>query len=344
LIALANPLWGMGAIIATPDIPLIFFWSLALYATYHLLQRGRLKDYLLLGLALGCGFLAKYHIALFLPPLFFLLVQQKAWHRFVSYKTILSVAVALLFCLPVFIWNAQNEWASIAFQWKHGLGASEHWKWVTPLNYLGGQLLIIFPPFLFFLFKGSSEYRKHWLFPFAAFPFVFFLYSSFKSHVEANWTLIGLPPLYYLAFVYTPENLFLWLKRSVVLWMTLLLLTLGLLQIPSVVRAVPNNLTKALKFQPLLAAIKPEQTYYAVNYQMAGYLSFKTDRLICKFPTFSRPDHFGYIEQCKGLPQSFHYIIESSTIPPVEYVFPYLKVESTQKIGDDFLIQKIVTK
>lgn len=62
-----SPLLGYGALIVTPDIPLLFFWSLGLISLVQLVETRKLRWYLILGLALGLGFSSKYHMALFVP-------------------------------------------------------------------------------------------------------------------------------------------------------------------------------------------------------------------------------------------------------------------------------------
>jgi 4-amino-4-deoxy-L-arabinose transferase-like glycosyltransferase len=60
-----NPLLGLGSVAATPDAPLVFFWSLSYWLFLRVLNFKNLADYLLLGLSLGLGFCSKYHIVLF---------------------------------------------------------------------------------------------------------------------------------------------------------------------------------------------------------------------------------------------------------------------------------------
>lgn len=59
-----NPLLGIGSILATPDVPLIFFWSLSFLAFNRAIYTSNYKWYALLGISLGLGFCSKYHIVL----------------------------------------------------------------------------------------------------------------------------------------------------------------------------------------------------------------------------------------------------------------------------------------
>ncbi len=320
-IALLNPLWGLGAIVATPDIPLVFFWSLATLFSMRVLRDGKLSDYLGLGTALGLGFLSKYQIVLFLPCLLILIFQKRAFQKLLNLKALFSVIVATLLCLPVFYWNYTHDWASFSFQWKHGM-AGKYWKWYFPLEYVGTQLLIIFPPFLYFVYKKSKACIKDPLFPFVIFPFAFFFYSSFKGRVEANWVIMALPPLYVLCIKHIEQKDFRWIKQSLCVW--LLLLGLALASIPFS-RTAPIsrlNLYEAQKFEPLLGQIDLSQTYLTYSYQLSAFLTFKTGQLFCKLPKSGRIDHFHFIDQCHEFPEKFRFLTEDWSNPNFSELFP----------------------
>ena len=70
-----NPFLGVGSILATPDVPFLFFWSLCFYFVMKILETQKTVFYLFLGISLGLGFCSKYHTALFpliiIPALYF---------------------------------------------------------------------------------------------------------------------------------------------------------------------------------------------------------------------------------------------------------------------------------
>ena len=340
LIALFNPLWGWGVFIATPDIPLLFFWSLAMFYCEKILWSNSLKNYLLFGFALGMGFLSKYQIVLFLPCLFILLWQQKKFSKLLTTKTIYAIIVAALTCLPVFIWNMQNDWASFDFQWNHGMNF-KYWKWSMPVEYVFSQIFIIFPTFLLFFFTKNKKWRKHWLLPFAIFPFVFFLYSSFKGHVEANWVIMALPSLYALACTYTTPQLWKWSKRTLYLWTIIFMAALTLVLFKENFPVEKVKLFEAEKFKNILPEIKGNETYFAYSYQLAGFLSFKKNRLICKFPKYGRPDHFLYIASCQSLPKKFYYISQNTDRWPIEKDFPSHKITNERPIDANYKLIEV---
>ncbi len=334
-IALLNPLWGWGVFIATPDIPLLFFWSLSLYFCKEILNGNQWKSYLGLSFALGLGFLSKYQVALFLPALLWMLWQQKAMTRLLSLKALLAVLMALLVCSPVFLWNHWHDWASIDFQWNHGM-KSKYWKWNIPLEYMLSQIFIVFPTFLIFFFQKDKSWKKHWLLPFLAFPFLFFLYTSFKARVEANWVIMALPSLYALAVLFSGEKALKSCRKTVLLWGGLLTIVFMAVLFSG---SLPKNkikLFEAKKFDPLLEVIDPHKQYYAHSYQMASFLTVKTEKLVCKLNKYGRKDHFQFIPGCTDFADSFFYLTEKSDVVFYEKDFPGYKIVATTPVGDNY--------
>jgi 4-amino-4-deoxy-L-arabinose transferase-like glycosyltransferase len=308
-IAILNPLWGLGGIIATPDVPLVFTWSLGMWVVSQLMVREKVGDYFLLGLFLGVGFMSKYQIVLFLPCLFWLIWQQELTRRLWNTKTLVTIAVGLLSCLPVFIWNYNNDWASFAFQWQHGMSGGQ-WRWQLTADYLLGQIALIFPTLIYLLFKDFHKQRAHWLWPFAIFPFLFFLYSSLKGKVEANWVIMAFPTIYCLAIGQMTPQRQKWAQSALGTWsLALFIVLVGLWYQPNWLKK--TRLYEVDRYEQALQVIKdkdlpaPDYTY---NYQSASFFSFKENRLICKLPSYGRPDHFDYIKSC-GEPQSRFFML-----------------------------------
>lgn len=340
LVALLNPLWGMGVFVATPDIPLVFFWSLSLYFCKEVLLEDRFKDYLGLGLSLGFGFLSKYQIALFLPCLLLMLWQQKQLSRLLKPKAIFAILIALITCSPVFIWNAQHDWASIQFQWEHGM-SSKHWNWTLPIEYALTQILIVFPTFLFFFFQKNKDYLKDWLLPFALFPFAFFLYSSFKARVEGNWVIMAIPTIYALASLYSTPNQWNWCRKTLVLWGGTVVIALGMVIFNPWLPNQKIKLFEAKKFDPIIEALKEDEKYFTFSYQLAAYMSFKKDSLYCKLQNYGRPDHFQFFPGCHGIPKNFIYITEAHDSRNFSEDFPGTEVKDTTLVGELFKFVEI---
>ena len=142
----ATLLMGVGAITMTPDTPLLFFWTLALWGLARLHRTGRPAWWLLIGLASGGALTSKYTAALLGLGLALWLIADPGGRRWL--RTIwpwLGGALAGLCFAPVLLWNAQHGWASFA---KQG-GRTGDWHPAAAVNHLlellGGQLGLATP-------------------------------------------------------------------------------------------------------------------------------------------------------------------------------------------------------
>jgi 4-amino-4-deoxy-L-arabinose transferase-like glycosyltransferase len=109
-----------------PDGPLCFFLVVAALALSHVvLDAGRAphwQDWLIAGAALGLALLSKYHAVLFaLGTVLYVAAHPRLRFWLLRPQPYIAVLLAGALFLPALIWNAQNGWASFAFQ----LGRSE---------------------------------------------------------------------------------------------------------------------------------------------------------------------------------------------------------------------------
>ncbi|MBI1824741.1 MAG: glycosyltransferase family 39 protein [Nitrospirae bacterium] len=191
-------IFSVGMVIFTPDTPQLFFWIAATAFAYRATVENRSQYWFLTGIAFGLGLLSKYTMILFLPALLlFLLFNAPFRSHLASWKSWLSLLIAFLIFSPVMIWNYQNQWISFLFQFHHGTLSRESTGLRYLFEFLGSQAGI-FSPLLFmaFFWAWVKAYRigrvPHlWQFSFLfwmVFPlFVFFIYKSLHSKIEANW-------------------------------------------------------------------------------------------------------------------------------------------------------------
>ncbi len=106
-LGLTTPLLALGGVLATPDAPLLFAWSLGLGAALA----GRWG---LAGLGAGLAILSK-HTGFLLLPLLFLGVGRQLRPR----DAARAAGVAALVAAPNIAWNLLNGLASYRFQWDH---------------------------------------------------------------------------------------------------------------------------------------------------------------------------------------------------------------------------------
>lgn len=140
--------WSIGTW-AQPDGPLVFFLLAACRVLLPMLLQppapGRLGRWLGGGVLLGLALLSKYH-AVLLPvgALAFLLTSRDRRRWLLQPGPWLALGAALLAFAPVLAWNAQQDWASFAFQSARGAAWSGiHPAWLV--DDLAGQAVWLTP-------------------------------------------------------------------------------------------------------------------------------------------------------------------------------------------------------
>jgi undecaprenyl-diphosphatase len=199
-----TPLVAAGSLLTTIDSPFVVAWTLGLWAAHRALVSGGTRAWILLGLAVGVGSLAKYAMLFLLPGLAVYLWLAPEHRRPLSWRGPLLAAIAALVSLsPVLVWNARTAWVSarhVASQGRgHGL-APEHLA-----EFLGSQILVLTPLVATLLGWGlwvgireglvrrREPYR--FLLAFAAPVLGFYCLVALQSKVQANWAAATYPPL-----------------------------------------------------------------------------------------------------------------------------------------------------
>lgn len=194
-----TPLFTLGAVLVTPDTPLLMFWALYLLwlVTVHEKLDGEgVPAWLWLagGVVLGCGILGKYTTGLAVIGGFLPFAAAVPWRRWaVGYAA--HLAVAFVVTLPILIHNIRHDFAPLLYQWKHSMSSPE--PGVVPfLGFVGVQILL-FGTVPFVVFVWSILNRRELLADprlracagLFVFPFAFFLYKATRGPLEGNWAL-----------------------------------------------------------------------------------------------------------------------------------------------------------
>jgi hypothetical protein len=121
--ALTFPLIAVGTTVMTIDSPYTCCWGWALFFAHRAIHDDRLSDWVWLGLMIGLGILAKYTMVVFLPCLVLFLLTSPATQESGQVRSpravlwspgfLLMLAVVMICCLPIVIWNAQNGWVTV---------------------------------------------------------------------------------------------------------------------------------------------------------------------------------------------------------------------------------------
>lgn len=162
VMALAFPPITAAAIISTIDPPFLACWCWSLVAVGKAVSSDQIHWWLIAGLISLVGVLAKYPMLL-LPVLVgsYLTVHRHAAIRGAGYWSF--VLLTMLGCVPVLIWNVQNDWASLKHvSTQSGLLPPSKPKplWVGFGEYVGGQFgLLLGAGFIAFI-AAAWHYRK----------------------------------------------------------------------------------------------------------------------------------------------------------------------------------------
>ena len=150
-------LLGAGTATMTPDTPLVFFWTVALWALTRVLRTGRGAWWLGVGAASGLALDSKYTGAFLGVGI----VLWLAWvpglrHWFASAWLWAGGALAAALFAPVLAWNAAHGWASLA---KQG-GRAGDWAPDAAARHLGellaGQAGLATPLIFVLLVAGAG--------------------------------------------------------------------------------------------------------------------------------------------------------------------------------------------
>jgi hypothetical protein len=177
----------IGGIIAVPDLPLLFFAALFFNCYRQFLKKMSARNTLVFGTVIALMLYSKYHGVLII---LFTLLSNFSLLR--TGKVYLAGAFALLLFFPHLYWQYQHDFPSVQFHLFERNAAS--YKISYTLDYLGGQLLLAGPVIGWLLIWASLKHKpinkteRALKFTMTGF-YVFFLLSTMKGRVEANWTV-----------------------------------------------------------------------------------------------------------------------------------------------------------
>jgi dolichyl-phosphate-mannose-protein mannosyltransferase len=129
------------------DVIQLPFWALAGFAFRAALRRGRIGDWLLLGLALGMTLWAKYFFVVLAAPLvLFLLIDRDARRVLATPGPWLAAAVALVVMAPHLVWLVRNDFLPFAYASARAVpshGVLDHV--IHPAVFAASQLAALLP-------------------------------------------------------------------------------------------------------------------------------------------------------------------------------------------------------
>ncbi len=142
-LALTLPMVSAGSSLITIDSPYTCCWAWALVLGHRAWSRDELIAWLLTGLLVGLGILAKYTMVLWLPSVgLFLLTSSRNRGLLLQRGFWVMVLMASVCCVPILVWNFQHNW--VTFRHVGGqAGVHQPIHWLGPLNFVGVQFALL---------------------------------------------------------------------------------------------------------------------------------------------------------------------------------------------------------
>ncbi len=140
---------GLSSGIISTDVPFLLCWALALWGFVRLRATGSLGDAILLGAAIGSGFMARYSMVFFVGSMLLALVILRGSGTRIGAGRWLTVAlVALLVVSPNLYWNAAHGFPTFGHTADNAKWSGSLFHPLKALEFFGAQFGV-FGPVLF---------------------------------------------------------------------------------------------------------------------------------------------------------------------------------------------------
>jgi 4-amino-4-deoxy-L-arabinose transferase-like glycosyltransferase len=193
--------------IISTDVPLTFFWAVALLAYVHLCRRADWRWAVVLGVAFGAGLLAKYAMIYFVAGIVLAACVDKSSRAVLRTPQLwLAFAVALVTIMPNVLWNAANGFLTLRHAGNAVIGEEITPSVTRPLEFLAAQFgvfgPVVFGIALAAMLRISSPLLRstdRMLLAFAITPLVVVTATASVVHAYANWAAASFVSLAVLA-------------------------------------------------------------------------------------------------------------------------------------------------
>lgn len=222
------PIFALGQIMITPDIPQLVFVSISIYFAYVILEEKNNNVFLwiALGSALGCSLMSKYTSVIFAGVIYAnILFNSKYKYLLKSYKPYLSLLFVVLVFSPNIYWNSQNNWDCFLFQFynrhsSHVNHFSSFFGFIGLQFAITGLFLFLFIPTIY---KDIKQNGATLLNSLAVAPLLVFTIISMVVKMRFYWALLS-----YIPMIIIYANNWPTYKKSFLnlLWFNALLITL----------------------------------------------------------------------------------------------------------------------
>ncbi len=198
------PITAVGAKLMTIDAPLLCAWIwMAVSLERALATRGWLW-WVLVGLLIAVGLLAKYNMLFAYPAIAVILLsapEVRHWLR--RPQPYVAACIGTLGLAPIVVWNAWNGWVSFRHvAGQAGVDDAPVVEFVGVLTYLGGQLAVVNPVWFVLIVwacivhwrspEPQPRWRSRMLVVLTLTPWLIFLGFSPLTKIQPNWPVLAL--------------------------------------------------------------------------------------------------------------------------------------------------------
>lgn len=198
LLTLSAGLAFSSRIIST-DVPLLFFWALALLSYVRLLQGGGWRWGVLLGAAFGLGMLAKYAMIYFLLGIAGAALIDRDARALVRRGALwIALPIAGAVLLPNVLWNARHSFVTLTHVGHNITGDGAAFNPILGLEFIGAQFAVFGPVTFTVLLIMLVRYRNpeiaradRLLLCFAVPALALVTATAFTTRAFANWAAVS---------------------------------------------------------------------------------------------------------------------------------------------------------
>jgi len=182
--------------IASTDVPLLLFWALALLAVVRIREGAGRRWWLILGLAIGAGMLAKYAMVGFAGSLVLLAIfDAEARRRMRGQGPWIALVMALVVMGPNLAWNLMHDFVSVRHVGANAnLDGGPHLNIGKGFEFIGSQFGVFGPVLFALLLVLFARGRTLWtdgrlrlLLIFTVPLLAVIVVQGFASRANPNW-------------------------------------------------------------------------------------------------------------------------------------------------------------
>jgi membrane-associated phospholipid phosphatase len=216
----AAPLLGGGAVLMTVDPLSVLFWTLAMLTGWRAVQdKGTTRDWCVVGLWMGLGFLSKYtELFQWLCWAVFFTLWPPARKHLRRPGPYLALLLNALLALPVLVWNAQHHWITVTHVAETADAGKSLQLTLQQLQqslrhvgeFLGSEAGLLNPVFFIaMIWAAVAFWRRNrrnpllvYCFSMGAPVFIAYFLQAIRARTLPNWIAPAVIPLFCLMTIY----------------------------------------------------------------------------------------------------------------------------------------------